>query len=87
MNYPFPVISTEDSLAALAAADAVVKQCLRGGTGESTAAGTAAGLAAPSGPFRPATDADPADAERLFAEHYRQAAGVGQGSCQGHVCG
>jgi hypothetical protein len=67
-NYPFPVISQEESAAALAAANAVVAQCQhgasRGGSG-------AQGVAASTGPFRPATAADPAEAERLFAENYR----------------
>ena len=61
MNYPWPVISVEESQAALRAADAVVQACLRGGDAAAAAAG----------PFRPATDATPAEAERLFLEHYR----------------
>ncbi|KAL4431148.1 hypothetical protein ABPG75_006404 [Micractinium tetrahymenae] len=78
VNYPFPVISQEESLAALAAADAVVQQCLRGGAGASAAAAGAAGSVALEGPFRPATDAEPAEAERLFAEHYRRVSGLGR---------
>lgn len=74
VNYPYPVISVEDSLAALAAADAVVQQCMRGGTAAPAAVAGAADGSALLGPFRPATDADPAEAERLFAEHYRWAA-------------
>lgn len=64
-NYPFPVISQEESAAALAAATAVVAQCQRGGSS------AAAGVAASTGPFRPATAAEPAEAERLFADNYR----------------
>ena len=66
-NYPFPVISQEESVAALAAANAVVAQCQHGAGGGSGAQG----VAASTGPFRPATAADPAEAERLFAENYR----------------
>ena len=66
-NYPFPVISQEESAAALAAANAVVAQCQRGDGGSSGAQG----VAPSTGPFRPATAADPAEAERLFAENYR----------------
>lgn len=87
VNYPFPVISTEDSLAALAAADAVVQQCLRAGPGASAAPDAAAWTGATPGPFRPATDADPAEAERLFAEHYRRAGAGRPGSAGGRACG
>ncbi|KAI3433397.1 hypothetical protein D9Q98_003213 [Chlorella vulgaris] len=61
-NYPYPVIDVEESVVALKAADAVVQQCLR-----DTSAAAAAG------PFRPATDAEPEEAERLFEENYQTA--------------
>jgi hypothetical protein len=59
-NYPYPVIDVEESVVALKAADAVVQQCLR-----DTSAAAAAG------PFRPATDAEPEEAERLFEANYQ----------------
>lgn len=73
VNYPFPVISVEESMAALAAANAVVHQCMHGSS-EADAAGT--------GPFRPATNADPAEAERLFAQNYRNSTLGGDAAAQ-----
>lgn len=62
-------MEVEESTAALKAADAVVQACLVSG-GKAGEGGEAA-APPPAGPFRPATDAEPAEAERLFMENYR----------------
>jgi hypothetical protein len=75
VNYPWPVMEVEESAAALKAADAVVQACLVRG-GEAGAGGEVA-APPPAGPFRPATDAEPAEAERLFMENYRHSVMAG----------